>query len=201
MSSRCCSRCSTDCRARRRRSVRWRSSMATTSSSSPAPARRGYFPQASISATACRRSAPRSVACCCHACRTMNWLRRSKAMNPAPLTPFTVTDRKTLLKTIVADRAQGYSLVDREAEPRLPFDLGAGPPLRRRDRRRHQHGRACRSRVRRRDGRSLPAAAARDGGIGQIDAGVSRNRLRYDPGKRLSAAAIASNFSTICGVT
>lgn len=40
-----------------------------------------------------------------------------KAMNPAPLTPFTVTDRKTLLKTIIADRAQGYSLVDREAEP------------------------------------------------------------------------------------
>ncbi len=34
-----------------------------------------------------------------------------------PLTPFTVTDRKKLLKTIVADRAQGYSLVDREAEP------------------------------------------------------------------------------------
>ena len=40
-----------------------------------------------------------------------------KAMDPAPLTPFTVTDRKTLLKTIIADRAQGYSLVDREAEP------------------------------------------------------------------------------------
>jgi IclR family pca regulon transcriptional regulator len=40
-----------------------------------------------------------------------------KAMNPAALTPFTVTDRKTLLKTIIADRAQGYSLVDREAEP------------------------------------------------------------------------------------
>ena len=40
-----------------------------------------------------------------------------KAMNPAPLTPFTVTDRKTLLKSIIADRAQGYSLVDREAEP------------------------------------------------------------------------------------
>ena len=29
----------------------------------------------------------------------------------------------------------------------LPLDLGAGPPLRRRDRRRHQHGRACRPRV------------------------------------------------------
>jgi IclR family transcriptional regulator, pca regulon regulatory protein len=35
----------------------------------------------------------------------------------APLTPFTVTDRKLLLKAIAADRAQGYSLVDREAEP------------------------------------------------------------------------------------
>jgi IclR family pca regulon transcriptional regulator len=38
-------------------------------------------------------------------------------MDLAPLTPFTVTDRKLLLKTIVADRAQGHSLVDREAEP------------------------------------------------------------------------------------
>jgi len=33
------------------------------------------------------------------------------------LTPFTVTDKKRLLKAIVADRAEGYSLVDREAEP------------------------------------------------------------------------------------
>ena len=38
-------------------------------------------------------------------------------MQLAALTPFTVTDRKKLLKTISADRAQGYSLVDREAEP------------------------------------------------------------------------------------
>ena len=38
-------------------------------------------------------------------------------MDLAPLTPFTVTDRKLLLKTIIADRARGYSLVDREAEP------------------------------------------------------------------------------------
>ena len=38
-------------------------------------------------------------------------------MDLAPLTPFTLTDRKLLLKAIVADRAQGYSLVDREAEP------------------------------------------------------------------------------------
>lgn len=38
------------------------------------------------------------------------------AMDLAPLTPFTVTDRKALLQAIVADRAQGYSLVDREAE-------------------------------------------------------------------------------------
>ncbi|WOH66795.1 IclR family transcriptional regulator C-terminal domain-containing protein [Bradyrhizobium sp. BWA-3-5] len=34
-----------------------------------------------------------------------------------PLTPFTVTDKKRLLKTISDDRANGYSLVDREAEP------------------------------------------------------------------------------------
>jgi IclR family pca regulon transcriptional regulator len=38
-------------------------------------------------------------------------------MDLAPLTPFTVTDKKLLLKTIIADRAHGYSLVDREAEP------------------------------------------------------------------------------------
>ena len=38
-------------------------------------------------------------------------------MDLTPLTPFTVTDKKLLLKTIIADRAEGYSLVDREAEP------------------------------------------------------------------------------------
>jgi IclR family pca regulon transcriptional regulator len=38
-------------------------------------------------------------------------------MNFAPLTPFTVTDKKALLQAIVRDRSQGYSLVDREAEP------------------------------------------------------------------------------------
>jgi IclR family transcriptional regulator, pca regulon regulatory protein len=38
-------------------------------------------------------------------------------MNLMQLTPFTVTDKKLLLKTIIADRAKGYSLVDREAEP------------------------------------------------------------------------------------
>jgi IclR family pca regulon transcriptional regulator len=39
------------------------------------------------------------------------------AMDLTPLTPFTVTDKKLLLKTVIADRAKGYSLVDREAEP------------------------------------------------------------------------------------
>ena len=38
-------------------------------------------------------------------------------MELAPLTPFTVTDQNYCSKAIVADRAQGYSLVDREAEP------------------------------------------------------------------------------------
>ena len=33
------------------------------------------------------------------------------------LTPHTVTDPKRLLAAIVVDRARGYSLVDREAEP------------------------------------------------------------------------------------
>lgn len=43
--------------------------------------------------------------------------KRLKAMRREALTPQTVTDPKALLKTIVADRAKGYSLVDREAEP------------------------------------------------------------------------------------
>src|SRR3984957_12739874 len=40
-----------------------------------------------------------------------------QAMDLAPLTPFTVTDKKRLLHAIKSDRAQDYSLVDREAEP------------------------------------------------------------------------------------
>jgi len=40
-----------------------------------------------------------------------------EAMDLAPLTPFTVTDKKRLLQAIRNDRAQDYSLVDREAEP------------------------------------------------------------------------------------
>ena len=39
------------------------------------------------------------------------------AMKRAALTPQTVTDPKRLLAVIAADRARGYSLVDREAEP------------------------------------------------------------------------------------
>jgi IclR family pca regulon transcriptional regulator len=42
---------------------------------------------------------------------------RLKAMRRDPVTPQTVTDPKKLLAAIIADRAQGYSLVDREAEP------------------------------------------------------------------------------------
>lgn len=43
--------------------------------------------------------------------------KRLKAMRREALTPQTVTDPKLLLKTIQADRAKGFSLVDREAEP------------------------------------------------------------------------------------
>jgi IclR family pca regulon transcriptional regulator len=43
--------------------------------------------------------------------------KRLKAMRREALTPHTVTDPKRLLAAIVADRKQGYSLVDREAEP------------------------------------------------------------------------------------
>ena len=43
--------------------------------------------------------------------------KRLKAMRREALTPHTVIDPKLLLKTILADRARGHSLVDREAEP------------------------------------------------------------------------------------
>jgi IclR family pca regulon transcriptional regulator len=43
--------------------------------------------------------------------------KRLKAMRREALTPQTVTDPKRLVKLISADREQGYSLVDREAEP------------------------------------------------------------------------------------
>ncbi|MGB6251689.1 MAG: IclR family transcriptional regulator C-terminal domain-containing protein, partial [Bradyrhizobium sp.] len=39
------------------------------------------------------------------------------AMKREALTPQTLTDPKRLLAAIIADRARGYSLVDREAEP------------------------------------------------------------------------------------
>ena len=38
-------------------------------------------------------------------------------MRREPLTPHTATDPKRVLAAIAADRKQGYSLVDREAEP------------------------------------------------------------------------------------
>ena len=38
-------------------------------------------------------------------------------MDFVQMTPFTVTDKKKLQKAIITDRAQGYSLVDCEAEP------------------------------------------------------------------------------------
>jgi IclR family pca regulon transcriptional regulator len=43
--------------------------------------------------------------------------KRLKAMRREALTPQTITDPRRVLAAIVADRAQGYSLVDREAEP------------------------------------------------------------------------------------
>lgn len=42
---------------------------------------------------------------------------RLKTMRREALTPYTVTDPTALLARIAADRAQGYALVDREAEP------------------------------------------------------------------------------------
>jgi IclR family pca regulon transcriptional regulator len=43
--------------------------------------------------------------------------RRLASMKRQALTPQTVTDPKRLAAAIIADREQGYSLVDREAEP------------------------------------------------------------------------------------
>jgi IclR family transcriptional regulator, pca regulon regulatory protein len=43
--------------------------------------------------------------------------KRLKAMRREALTPQTVTDPRLLLKAILVDRAKGFSLVDREAEP------------------------------------------------------------------------------------
>lgn len=40
-----------------------------------------------------------------------------RAMPREPLTPQTVTDPESVLAAVIRDRAQGYSLVDREAEP------------------------------------------------------------------------------------
>ena len=42
---------------------------------------------------------------------------RLSAVKREALTPQTVTDPKRLLASVIADRARGYSLVDREAEP------------------------------------------------------------------------------------
>jgi len=42
---------------------------------------------------------------------------RLPRMRREPMTPHTVTDPKRLLAAIISDREQGYSLVDREAEP------------------------------------------------------------------------------------
>src|SRR3954453_15951460 len=44
-------------------------------------------------------------------------VQRLAKMKREPMTPHTVTDPKRLYAAIIADRAQGYSLVDREAEP------------------------------------------------------------------------------------
>jgi IclR family pca regulon transcriptional regulator len=52
------------------------------------------------------------------------------AMKRAPLTPQTVTDSKRLLAAIAADRASGYALVDREAEPHF---RSIAVPVRRHD--------------------------------------------------------------------
>ena len=104
-----------NCPPRRRKSRRWRSSTATTSCSSPAPARRGYSP-------AGLDIGYRLPAFCTSVGRGCSRLADDELAaalgdGREPQTPFTVTDRKKLLETIVADRAQGYSLVDREAEP------------------------------------------------------------------------------------
>ena len=97
-SSRCCSRCWTGSRSRRRRSPRSRCSTATTSCSLRAAARRGFSPAASISAIACRRSARRSAARCSAGFGDAELKTRLAAMKREALTPQTVTDPKRLLR-------------------------------------------------------------------------------------------------------
>jgi IclR family transcriptional regulator, pca regulon regulatory protein len=55
---------------------------------------------------------------------------RLAAMLREPLTAHTVTDPELLLAAIIADREQGYSLVDREAEPHF---RSVSVPIRRYD--------------------------------------------------------------------
>ena len=142
------------------------------------------------------------------------------AMDLAPLTPFTVTDRKLLLKTIIADRAEGYSLVDREAEPGF---RSISVPVRRYDGAivaainmgAHVDRVSSAEMVESFLPRLREAAASvksTAGVTGRADryraAVLCASRLamfrwsqRYRGGKRLNAASIASNWATTCGVT
>ena len=116
MSSRCCSPRSTGCRARRRKFRRWRSSMATTSSSSPAPARRGYFrrPRYRLPAAGVLHLGRPRAAVAVARRRT----GRALDSDGARATDAVHGDRQ---ETAVEDdhrrSRKGYSLVDREAEP------------------------------------------------------------------------------------
>jgi len=70
-----------------------------------------------------------SAASCCRDYPTMNSPPRWRRWISRRSRRSTVTDKKRLLQAIRNDRAQDYSLVDREAEPGFPLDLGAGAPL------------------------------------------------------------------------
>ena len=87
------------------------------------------------------------------------------AMRREPMTPHTVTDPKLLLAAHRRRSRAGLFAGRSRGRAGLPIDFRADPPLRRRHCRGDQHGRACRSRLDRRDDRPLPAAASRGRGL------------------------------------
>ena len=95
------------------------------------------------------------------------------AMKRAALTPQTITDPKRLLAAIAADRAPRLFPGRSRGGAAFPFDRGAGPPLRRRHRRRHQYRRACRPHLDGGDGEALPAVAPGRGGWREGEAALN----------------------------
>ncbi len=108
-------------------------------------------PPVSTSAIGCRRSAPRSAVPCSASSMTTSWRSGSSAMRARGAD---VADGDRSEAAADGDRRrprQGLFAGRSRSRAAFPFDLGAGPPLRRRHRRRHQHGRPCRPRAARKN--------------------------------------------------